>query len=137
MCEHLGGSLAEVKAYNSGGLWLLTPEQLAQEAGDLRNEGDFPFLKFRLGRKTLDQDLRAIEAVRSQMKADDDLLCDFNQVLSFTEALRRLRDLDDQGLYWFEEPIPTMNSENTPNSANIFQRQSFSTRTSMESTTPP
>ena len=106
LCEHLGGTLAEVKAYNSGGLWLLTPEQLAQEAKDLRNEGDFSSLKLRLGRKTLDQDLRAIEAVRSQINTDDDLLCDFNQVLSFTEALRRLKDLDDQGLYWFEEPIP-------------------------------
>ena len=26
--------------------------------------------------------------------------------LSFTEARRRLQGLDDQGLYWFEEPIP-------------------------------
>jgi mandelate racemase len=106
LCEHLGGTIAEVKAYNSGGLWLLAPEQLAVEAQELRKEGDFSSLKIRLGRTTIDQDLRAIEAVRSQMSSDDDLLCDFNQVLSFTEALRRLHGLDDQGLYWFEEPIP-------------------------------
>jgi mandelate racemase len=106
LCEHLGGTIAEVKAYNSGGLWLLAPEQLAVEAQELRNEGDFSSLKIRLGRKTLDQDLRAIEAVRGQMSSDDDLLCDFNQVLSFTDAIRRLHGLDDQGLYWFEEPIP-------------------------------
>ena len=106
LCEHLGGNIAEVKAYNSGGLWLLAPEQLAVEAQELRKEGDFSSLKIRIGRKTLDQDLRAIEAVRRQMSSDDDLLCDFNQVLSFTEALRRLHGLDDQGLYWFEEPIP-------------------------------
>ena len=93
LCEHLGGTLGDVKAYNSGGLWLHTPEQLAQEARDLRTEGDFSSLKIRLGRKTLDQDLKAVEAVRSQMNADDDLLCDFNQVLSFTEARRGRRQV--------------------------------------------
>ena len=106
LCEHLGGSIADVKAYNSGGLWLLNPDQLAAEAKELKKEGDFSSLKIRLGRRNLDQDLKAIEAVRNQMSPDDDLLCDFNQVLSFTEALQRLKGLDDQGLYWFEEPIP-------------------------------
>ncbi len=106
LCEHLGGSIADVKAYNSGGLWLLNPDQLKAEAQALKKEGDFSSLKIRLGRATIDQDLKAIEAVRSQMNSDDDLLCDFNQVLSFTESLQRLRRLDDQGLYWFEEPIP-------------------------------
>ena len=106
LCEHLGGSLANVKAYNSGGLWLLPPEELASQADELRQEGDFSALKVRLGRRELANDLRAIDAVRSQMHQDDDLLCDFNQVLNFTGALRRLKELDNQGLYWFEEPIP-------------------------------
>ena len=106
LCEHLGGSLANVKAYNSGGLWLLPPEELASQADELRQEGDFSALKVRLGRHELANDLRAIDAVRSQMHQDDDLLCDFNQVLNFTDALLRLKELDNQGLYWYEEPIP-------------------------------
>src|SRR5215472_6262362 len=32
-------------------------------------------------------------------------MSDFNQGLSFNAALRRLHQLDDQGLEWFEEPI--------------------------------
>jgi mandelate racemase len=106
LCEHLGGSQADVRAYNSGGLWLLPPEELASQARELRQEGDFSALKIRLGRADLDSDQRAIEFVRSQMDPRGDLLCDFNQVLTFTDALRRLHGLDDQGLYWFEEPIP-------------------------------
>jgi len=106
LCEHLGGSQADVRAYNSGGLWLLPPEELASQARELRQEGDFSALKIRLGRADLDSDQRAIEFVRSQMDPSGDLLCDFNQVLTFTDALRRLHGLDDQGLYWFEEPIP-------------------------------
>jgi len=32
-------------------------------------------------------------------------MCDFNQGLSLGDALVRCHALDDQGLYWFEEPI--------------------------------
>ena len=106
LCEHLGGSRTDVRAYNSGGLWLLPPEELASQARELRQEGDFSALKIRLGRADLDSDQRAIEFVRRQMDPSGDLLCDFNQVLTFTDALRRLHGLDDHGLYWFEEPIP-------------------------------
>ena len=99
--ESLGGQAAA--AAHSLGTPLAT---IAVVAKELKKEGDFSSLKIRLGRRNLDQDLKAIEAVRNQMSPDDDLLCDFNQVLSFTEALQRLKGLDDQGLYWFEEPIP-------------------------------
>ena len=33
------------------------------------------------------------------------LMVDFNQGLSLGDALHRCHALDDQGLYWFEEPI--------------------------------
>jgi mandelate racemase len=33
------------------------------------------------------------------------LMVDFNQGLTLGDALRRCHALDDQGLYWFEEPI--------------------------------
>jgi mandelate racemase len=32
-------------------------------------------------------------------------MVDFNQALGFGDALRRCHELDDAGLYWFEEPI--------------------------------
>ena len=32
-------------------------------------------------------------------------MVDFNQGLSLGDALHRCHALDDQGLYWFEEPI--------------------------------
>ncbi|HCL69123.1 MAG TPA: mandelate racemase [Gammaproteobacteria bacterium] len=112
LCEHLGGDLADVKAYNSGGLWLLPPEKLAKQAAELRHEGNFSALKIRLGRDNLDTDLKAIEAVRSQMDEEGHLLCDFNQVLTFNAAIPRLKALDQEGLYWFEEPIPYYELQN-------------------------
>jgi len=50
-------------------------------------------------------DLAAIAAVRDAAGATTKLMCDFNQGLSLGDALARCHALDDQGLYWFEEPI--------------------------------
>ena len=101
----LGGSLAPVPAYNSNGLWLTPLETLADEASALVGEGGFTALKLRLGRERLDDDIAAIRIVREAVGDDVKLMCDFNQGLSLGDALARCHGLDDQGLYWFEEPI--------------------------------
>jgi mandelate racemase len=41
LAVHLGGSLAPVPAYHSGGLWLTPLERLAKEAQELAAEGGF------------------------------------------------------------------------------------------------
>jgi mandelate racemase len=100
----LGGTTGPVPAYNSNGLWLTPLETLTAEAAALVAEGGFTGLKLRLGRDTLADDLAAIAAVRSAAGIDVKLMCDFNQGLSLGDALVRCHALDDQGLYWFEEP---------------------------------
>ena len=101
----LGGSLGNVPAYNSNGLWLTDVSTLAREAEELVAEGQFTGLKLRLGRDRLADDVAAIGAVREGAGDDIKLMADFNQGLSFGDALARCHALDDQGLYWFEEPI--------------------------------
>jgi mandelate racemase len=100
----LGGTVGPVPAYNSNGLWLTPLDTLAAEAAALVAEGGFTGLKLRLGRERLTDDLAAIGAVREGAGAMVKLMCDFNQGLSLGDALVRCHDLDDQGLYWFEEP---------------------------------
>lgn len=101
----LGGTTGPVPAYNSNGLWLAAPDTLGDEAASLVAEGGFRDLKLRLGRDRLDDDLDAIRRVRASAGDDVLLMVDFNQGLSLDRALRRCRELDDQGLYWLEEPI--------------------------------
>jgi mandelate racemase len=101
----LGGTVGAVPAYNSNGLWLIDIAKLASEAAELVAEGGFRGLKLRLGRDRLDDDLAAIREVRKGAGEDSLLMVDFNQGLSLGEALHRCHALDDQGLYWFEEPI--------------------------------
>ncbi len=101
----LGGTIGSVPAYNSNGLWLTDVATLAAEAGELVAEGAFAGLKLRLGRDRLDDDLAAIREVREAAGRDIKLMVDFNQGLPLGDAIRRCHALDDQELYWFEEPI--------------------------------
>jgi mandelate racemase len=101
----LGGSIGAVPAYNSNGLWLTDVATLAQEAEELVAEGGFAGLKLRLGRDRLADDLAAIREVRKAAGDGIKLMVDFNQGFPLGDALDRCHALDDQGLYWFEEPI--------------------------------
>src|SRR6476659_7269922 len=102
LCVLLGGSVGPVKAYNSNGLWLHPPEKLGAEAIALRDEGGFTGLKLRLGREKASHDLAAIDAIRKAVGDDMELMADFNQGLTFDEALRRCHMIDGAGLAWIE-----------------------------------
>jgi len=105
LCVLLGGSVGPVKAYNSNGLWLQPPQVLASDAIALREEGGFTGLKLRLGRNSARDDLAAIEAIRTTVGEEMELMADFNQGLDFADALQRCHMIDDLGLAWIEEPI--------------------------------
>lgn len=111
LCVLLGGSVGAVPAYNSNGLWLKPPAEVAREAVELRDEGGFQGLKLRLGRETIAEDLATIEAVRDAVGSDMNLMVDFNQGLHLGEALERCHAIDDLGLTWIEEPIVYDNLE--------------------------
>ena len=105
LCVLLGGSVGPVKSYNSNGLWLKDPEDVADEALELRDEGGFSGLKLRLGRNRVSDDLATLDAVRNAVGEEMHLMIDFNQGLDLAEALRRCHMIDDYGLAWIEEPI--------------------------------
>lgn len=111
LANYLGGSIAPVPAYNSNGLWLTELDRLADEAVELVAEGHFTALKLRLGRKHAREDIEAIRLIRQAVGDDIKLMVDFNQGRTFGDAIERCQALDDQGVYWFEEPIVYDNFE--------------------------
>jgi mandelate racemase len=111
LCVLLGGSVGPVPAYNSNGLWLRSPAEVASEAVELREEGGFEGLKLRLGRERLADDLATIEAVQEAVGSEMSLMVDFNQGLHLGEALERCHAIDNLGLAWIEEPIVYDNLE--------------------------
>ena len=102
----LGGTPGPIRAYNTNGLWLSPLEEIAKEAQELVEAGGFKALKLRLGRPTVQDDRKAIALVREAVGDDILIMTDFNQGFNVAEGLQRMHALDDEGLYWFEEPIP-------------------------------
>jgi mandelate racemase len=102
--KSVGGKPQPVRAYNSCGLGLMAPAEVADESEKLLARG-FRAVKLRLGYPTLKEDLAAVHAVRRRIGDDVDLMVDYNQALSVPDALERGRALDAENIYWIEEPI--------------------------------
>jgi len=100
----LGSTPKRVPAYNSCGLGLMSPDRLADEAEKLL-AGGFRAVKLRLGYPTLTEDLIALHAVKKRVGGEIAVMVDYNQALSLAQALERGRALDQEGIYWLEEPI--------------------------------
>ncbi|HKF11738.1 MAG TPA: enolase C-terminal domain-like protein [Xanthobacteraceae bacterium] len=100
----LGSTPKRVPAYNSCGLGLMAPDRLADEAEKLL-AGGFRAVKLRLGYPTLKEDLLALDAVKKRLGSEIAVMVDYNQALSLAQALERGRALDQENLYWLEEPI--------------------------------
>lgn len=104
LASFLGAAPRPIPAYNSCGLGLMKPAAVADEAQKLL-AGGFRGVKLRLGYPTLEEDLAAVHAVRSRVSTGIVVMVDFNQALTVPEAIRRGRALDDEGVYWVEEPV--------------------------------
>lgn len=100
----LGGTVKPMRAYNSCGLWIQPADTVADEAEQLIADGHFTAIKVRVGRAEFAQDLAAVRAVKQRVGEGITVMCDFNQCLTVAEAMARGRALDDEGLYWIEEP---------------------------------
>jgi mandelate racemase len=104
LARMLGGHPKTIPVYNSNGLGLMEPEAAADEAMKLL-EGGFKAVKLRLGYASLQGDLAVTQAVRRRLPDEVTLMVDYNQALTAAEALRRGRALEQEGVYWLEEPI--------------------------------
>jgi mandelate racemase len=99
----LGAKPKSIPAYNSCGLGLMPVKALANEAEKLAK--GFRAVKLRLGYPTLQEDIAALRAVRKRIGEKIAIMVDYNQALSLPDALGRGHALDQENIYWLEEPI--------------------------------
>lgn len=99
----LGGAPKAIRAYNSTGLGIMGAEKAAKEAVELLEFG-FTAIKLRLGYPTPEEDVAVTRAVIKAVPKGTLVMSDYNQALTVPEAIRRGHALDDEGLYWIEEP---------------------------------
>ena len=97
----LGGEPKPIPAYAS--LRMMSPKGAAAEAEEVLGLG-FTAIKVKVGSGDLAADLETIRAVRHAVGDGIDLMVDYNQSLSVAEALNRARILDNEGIFWIEEP---------------------------------
>ncbi len=100
-----GSEARPIPAYNSCGLGLMkSPDVVADEAERLLADG-FRAVKLRLGYPTLQQDLAVLRAVKKRIATGIAVMVDYNQGLDLAEARERGHALDQEEIYWLEEPI--------------------------------
>ena len=62
-------------------------------------------MKVRLGYETVEQEVTLLSCLKDELGNKIELMVDYNQGLTFVQALERCKILDDLGLTWIEEPI--------------------------------
>lgn len=108
--ELLGGRIRDRVAVYATGLYYTEdefPDRLLDEAKGYVDAG-YTGMKTKVGGLSIEEDVRRIAALRNVIGPDIRLMVDANQSYNAASAIRigeRLAELD---IYWFEEPVPTL-----------------------------
>src|SRR5258706_839566 len=97
----LGGIEKPIPAY--GAIGYDGADASARTGEDWAKRG-FTGVKAKIGYPTVQEDVAVIRAIRSAVGDNVVVMVDYNQCLTPSEAIQRLRVLDDEGLTWVEEP---------------------------------
>lgn len=103
----LGGEDDRCPAYASGLLWKEEVRELAEEAAGYIDAG-FRRVKMRLARSE-EYDRAAVEAVRSAVGAENDVIVDASMRYHLDLARRMGDFLAEQEVFWYEEPFAPEN----------------------------
>ena len=97
----LGGVEKPVRAYGAVGYDGVQKSGKGAESWAKRG---FTGVKAKIGYPTVQEDVAVVRAIHKAAGDDMAIMVDYNQCLTPTEAVERLRVLDDEGLTWVEEP---------------------------------
>jgi L-alanine-DL-glutamate epimerase-like enolase superfamily enzyme len=81
-----------------------------REVTDAVQQG-YKAVKIKVGKYSLDDDVRRIRLALYTIGKDRRLMVDANQVFDHKEALRRGKVYQEMGCFWFEEPLPPHDME--------------------------
>ncbi len=100
--QTLGGEPKPIAVYESMGM--MSPEETLADAQTAAALGVTAF-KVKAGHPDPAQDRAVGEALREAAGAAGDIMFDYNQAFTPSEATKRLSGLEDLGLAWIEEPV--------------------------------
>ena len=101
LAQLLGGTAKPINAYGAVGYDGV--DICARTAEDWSKRG-FKGVKAKIGYTSVSEDVAVIRAMRAAAGPEMAIMVDYNQCLTPTEAVQRMRMLDAEGLTWVEEP---------------------------------
>ncbi|NVK33461.1 MAG: mandelate racemase/muconate lactonizing enzyme family protein [Rhodobacteraceae bacterium] len=102
-----GGAKPDVPLYTTEGGWLhIEPQALAEDAIAAKEKG-FSGSKVKIGKPHLSEDRARLEKVRDVVGFSYEIMTDANQSMTSAQALRCVPMLEELGIAWFEEPLPS------------------------------
>lgn len=103
----LGATRDWAAVYGSGGGTNLTEHELVEEMTGFVERG-FTMLKMKVARnfgRQMNEDVARVKAVRTAIGPDVRLAVDANQAWDHAEALQFAKQIADEKIAWFEEPV--------------------------------
>ncbi|HKQ82926.1 MAG TPA: enolase C-terminal domain-like protein [Steroidobacteraceae bacterium] len=97
----LGGSRRPLPSYDSHSMDGV--ELAAQRASTAANRG-FTAVKTKIGYDTVQADIDVVRSIRSAVGDAMQIMVDYNQALSVSDAIARGLAMQDEGVAWIEEP---------------------------------
>jgi L-alanine-DL-glutamate epimerase-like enolase superfamily enzyme len=103
----LGGYRTSLPTYDMCGWYYDQDDDLSQFQKQIHSALDegFHAVKIKIGRYTLDDDVKRIRAAQALLGKEHRLMVDANQKFNFTDALVRGRVYQELGCFWYEEPM--------------------------------
>lgn len=99
-----GGTDQKCKVYRGGiDLNFSLPKLLDSVRGYL--DGGYNGVKIKIGKPSLDEDIKRIAAVREMIGPDITFMVDANYCYTVDQAIATARAIEPYDIYWFEEPI--------------------------------
>jgi L-alanine-DL-glutamate epimerase-like enolase superfamily enzyme len=105
LVDLLGPARDAVDVYGSGGFTSYPEARLVEQLAGWVADG-IPRVKMKIGRDA-DADRRRVTAARRAIGADPELFVDANGAYDTGLALAQAAAFADQGVTWFEEPVPS------------------------------
>lgn len=93
-----------IPVYGSGGWLSYSDEELLDEVVGYKKRG-FTAVKIKVGSPDMERDVRRLNLVREAVGPDLKIMMDANQGMDVPSAVKLISQVENLGIFWFEEPI--------------------------------
>lgn len=93
-----------IPVYGSGGWMSYSDQELVDEVVNYKKRG-FTAVKIKVGSPDMERDIRRLHLVREAVGPEVKIMMDANQGMDVPGAVKLISQVEDLGIFWFEEPV--------------------------------